>query len=235
MYELLYWPNIQGRGEFVRLALEDVAAKYTDVARDEGADPIFKALSDPRFRHFACPVLKDGELLVSQTAAILDYLTTKHAGLLPDPSPATRTHALQLQLTIADYVLEVHDTHHPLSTADYYEDQKSAAKERSAAFIKHRLPKFFGYFESCIQANEKAGTLVGPGFSYADFSAFQIVEGTKYAFPNAFAHAAKKTPRLVALAERVAERPNLSKYLASPRRIPFNTDGIFRHYPELDA
>ena len=33
VYELHYWPRIQGRGEFVRLALEQAGAEYVDVAR----------------------------------------------------------------------------------------------------------------------------------------------------------------------------------------------------------
>lgn len=225
-YQLYYWPSIQGRGEFVRLALEDVGAKYTDVARVESAKAIFPALEGKGgMRHFAPPVLKDGDVLISQTAAILDYLTVKHPALLPDGKPATRSHALQLQLTIADFVAEVHDTHHPVSTAAYYEDQKAEAKKRSTAFIEHRIPKFLGYFEACTRGE----------FVYTDLSLFQIMKGLEYAFPNAYAAASKKTPNLVALVQRVSERPGVAKYLASDRRIPFNEDGIFRHYPELDA
>jgi glutathione S-transferase len=225
-YELYYWPSIQGRGEFVRLALEDVGAKYTDVARVESAKSIFKALEGRGgMSHFAPPVLKDGEVLVSQTAAILDYLTVKHPSLLPDPSPATRSHALQLQLTIADFVAEVHDTHHPVSTQAYYEDQKGEAKKRAAAFIEHRIPKFLGYFEASTRRE----------FAYTDLSLFQIMKGLAYAFPKAYAAASTKTPNLVALTKRIADRPRIAEYLASPRRIPFNEDGLFRHYPELDA
>lgn len=227
-YQLYYWPNIQGRGEFVRLALEDVGAKYTDVARVESTKAIFDALDGTGImKHFAPPVLKDGDMLVSQTAAILDWLTTKHPELLHDTSPKTRTRALQLQLTIADFVAEVHDTHHPISTAAYYEDQKSEAKKRAAAFIEHRIPKYLGYFERFAGG--------GPAdFTYTDLSLFQIMKGLEYAFPNAYAHASKKTPQLVALTKRIAARPRIAEYLASPRRLPFNEDGIFRHYPELD-
>ncbi|MFO0741840.1 MAG: glutathione S-transferase [Labilithrix sp.] len=224
-YQLFYWPSIQGRGEFVRLALEDAGATYVDVAREESAKSIFEALEGMGgIRHFAPPVLKDGDVLVSQTAAILDYLTTKHPALLPDASVAARSHALQLQLTIADFVAEVHDTHHPVSTAAYYEDQKGEAKKRAAAFIEHRIPKFLGYFERCVRGE----------FAYTDLSLFQIMKGLDYAFPNAYAAASKKTPNLVGLVQRVAERPRIADYLASSRRIAFNEDGIFRHYPELD-
>jgi glutathione S-transferase len=226
-YELYYWPGIQGRGEFVRLALEEAGVPYVDVARSSGAKAVLKILADEAEggrRHFAPPVLKVGDVLVSQTAAILDYLTTEHASLLPDTSAATRAHALQVQLTIADFVAEVHDTHHPISTSAYYEDQKPEAKKRAGAFIEHRIPKYLGYFESVAQ----------PGFWYVDLSLFQIMEGLAYAFPRAFAAAAKKFPRLCEIRDRVKTRPRIANYLASERRIPFNEDGIFRRYPELD-
>lgn len=225
-YELYYWPSIQGRGEFVRLTLEEVGARYVDVARDESAKSIFAALDGMGgMRHFAPPVLKVGDVLVSQTAAILDFLAARHPSLLPEASAATRSHALQLQLTIADFVGEVHDTHHPISTAAYYEDQKPEAKKRAKAFIEHRIPKFLAYFESCAD---------GP-FVYPHLSLFQIMQGLAYAFPKAYAAASPKFPNLLALTNRVAERPRVAEYLASPRRLPFSEDGIFRHYPELDA
>lgn len=234
-YELYYWPGIQGRGEYIRLALEDVGAPYIDVAREHGTKDIMRALEGKLGggRQFAPPILKHGDVVLSQTAAILDYLATQHPELLPKPE--LRGRALQLQLTIADYVGEAHDTHHPIATSKYYEDQRSEAKKRSAAFIEDRIPKFFGYFESCIHDNELTGTALEGGFSYVDLSLFQIVEGTAYAFPKAFAHQAKKHPRLIALRDRVKERPRIANYLASERRIAFNEDGIFRHYSELDA
>ncbi|MBX3227521.1 MAG: glutathione S-transferase [Labilithrix sp.] len=236
-YELYYWPSIQGRGEFVRLALEDAGLAYVDVARESGTKEMMPVLQGKAGggRHFAPPVLKDGEVLVSQTAAILDYLASKHRSLLPDSEPGTRSRALQLQLTIADFVAEAHDTHHPIATSQYYEDQKPEAKKRAAAFLTDRVPKFLGFFESCIHDNEVAGTLLGPGFSYVDLSLFQIVQGLAYAFPKAFANTRKKHPRVLALRDRVAVRPNIAKYLASPRRLAFNEDGIFRRYPELDV
>lgn len=237
-YELYYWPSIQGRGEFVRLALEDVGAAYVDVARDRGTKEIMRVLEGKAGggRHFAPPILQHGpEVFVSQTAAILDYLAAHHPPLLPDTKVATRSRALQLQLTIADFVSEVHDTHHPVATGQYYEDQRPEAKKRATAFLSERLPKFLGYFESCIHDNELAGTVLWPGFSYVDLSLFQVISGLAYAFPKGWAREAKKHPRVAALRERVAQRPNIAKYLASERRLAFNEDGIFRHYPELDV
>lgn len=235
-YELFYWPGIQGRGEFVRLALEDVGAPYADVARERGTKDLLRALEGKLGggRHFAPPVLKHGAVVLSQTAAILDYLAGQHPELLPNADASVRSRALQLQLTVADFVMEAHDTHHPIATSKYYEDQRAEAKKRAAAFLEDRVPKFFGYFESCIHDNEVAGTVLGHGFSYVDLSVFQIVEGIAYAFPNAFRAQAKKHPRLIALRDRVKARPRIAAYLASDRRLPFNEDGIFRHYGELD-
>jgi glutathione S-transferase len=240
-YELYYWPSIQGRGEFVRLALEEAGADYVDVAREPaskgGGMPAMVRLMDgagsPR-PPFAPPFLKAGRLIIAQTANILFYLGGRH-GLAP-AGEAGRLWAHQLQLTLADLVQETHDTHHPISGNLYYEDQKPAAKRRAADFLKSRVPKFLGYFERVVERNPAGrGYLIGGRLSYPDLSLFQVVSGLRYAFPRAMARIGKKHPRVTALHDRVAERPRIAAYLASPRRIPFNEDGIFRHYPELDA
>lgn len=227
-YELFYWPEIPGRGELVRLALEEVGAPYVDVARDEGAGVIERALAG---RHFAVPLLKAGDIEIAQTAAILDWLATQHPELLPDASPATRSRALELQLTLADLVVETHDTHHPIDTGAYYEEQRTEAKARARVFLASRLPKYLELFEALVT---KDGHLLGAGFSYVDLSLFQVLEGLAYAFPKAFAAQRTNLPQLVTLRDRVAKRPRIAAYLASPRRLDFNEMGIFRHYDELD-
>jgi glutathione S-transferase len=238
-YELFYWPSIQGRGEFVRLALEEAGAPYVDVARERGAGRGVKALMamlEDRaapFAPFAPPFLRDGDLVVSHVANILDYLAPK-LGLAPK-GEGLRRFAHGLQLTIVDFVAEVHDTHHPISTDLYYEDQKSEAKARAAAFLAHRFPKYFGYFERVLTDNPQGkGQAVGDALTTIDLSLFQLWAGMAYAFPRAFAAAQSHYPALAALAAAAAARPNIAAYLASPRRIPFNESGVFRHYPELD-
>jgi glutathione S-transferase len=238
-YELFYWPEIQGRGEFVRLALEDAGARYRDVARERGGMPsLLKFLrgvpggTPP----FAPPFLRaKGGVVVGQTAAILDFLGPR-LGLATEDE-AGRCATLQHQLTLMDFVAEAHDTHHPIAVSQYYEDQEGPAKARSEVFIAERIPKFMLYFERVLQLNRlgKRRHLVGATHSYADSSLFQVVEGLRYAFPNALAKLEPKLPLVLALHDRVAVRPRLAAYLASPRRIPFNEDGIFRHYPELDS
>jgi glutathione S-transferase len=237
-YELYYWPGIQGRGEFVRLALEDAGARYVDVARTRGGMRKMmgimqgQSLSPGAPPPFAPPFLKDGELVIAQTANILAYLAPR-LKLVPKDD-ATRALALQMQLTIADLVSETHETHHPIAAGLYYEDQKPTAKKRAAAFVDERLPKFLKWLERVI---ERSGGehLLGGQFSYVDLSAFQLVCGLKYAFPNAMARLGRTIPRLLALQARVAERKRIAAYLASDRRLPFNEEGIFRHYAELDA
>jgi len=233
-YELYYWPTIQGRGEFVRLALEEAGAAYVDVARRKKGMPAMMALLDaPGTPSFAPPFLKAGELLIGQTANILFYLGGKH-GLAPR-AEAGRLWVHQLQLTLADLVNEAHDTHHPVGTTLYYEDQKKEAKRRAADFVEHRIPKFFDYFEGLLRKPERRNPwLGGKRFSYADLSMFQVIEGLRYAFPKAMGKLAPRYPALADLHARVAARPPIAAYLASARRIPFNEDGIFRHYPELD-
>jgi len=240
-YELYYWPSIQGRGEFIRLAFEEAGAPYVDVARlpaakGGGVQAIQRVLRGEGggLRPFAPPILKVGDLLVAQVANILLYVGPR-LGLVPDDEPS-RIAVNQLQLTIADLVAEVHDTHHPISSGLYYKDQKAEAKLRSKSFLAQRLPKFLGYFEDVLQRNEKGGghSLVGSSLTYVDLSLFQVMVGLAYAFPNALARAATKAPGLAALRDHVASRPRVAAYLASERRIPFNEDGIFRRYPELD-
>jgi len=233
-YQLYYWPSIPGRGEFVRLALEDAGADYVDVARGARGMAAMERLLQGRGTatpSFAPPFLVAGRQVIGETANILLYLGARH-GLAPKTEVA-RLWVHQLQLTIADLVLEIHDTHHPLGPNRYYEEQIEPAKLRAAEFRDRRAPKYLGYFERLAKQN--GGYLAGRRLTYADLSLFQIVEGLRYAFPKAMKRLERKHPRLVALHDKVAARPSLRGYLASDRRIAFNQDGIFRHYPELDG
>jgi glutathione S-transferase len=215
-YELFYWPAIQGRGEFVRLALEDAGASYRDVWRESES----MALSP---HALAAPYLKAGKLVIPQTANILLYLGPR-LGLAPK-NEAARLRLHGQQLTIADWLAEVHDTHHPIAASLYYEDQKREALRRTKIFLAERLPKFMRYFERETD----------PKFSYVHLSLFQMIEGLRYAFPRAMKRMERKFPAMVKRHDRVAARSRISSYLSSKRRIPFNQQGIFRHYPELDA
>jgi glutathione S-transferase len=237
LYELYYWAGIQGRGEFVRLALEEAGVEYVDVARQPGGEQAMtRLLRGEGAGHlpFAPPFLKAGEIVIGQTANILLYLGAHH-GLAPaDEGRGLWAH--QLQLTIADFVDEIHGTHHPIASSLYYEDQRREAKGRSADFVKSRMPKYLGYFERVLERNPVGlAYLIGAELTYPDLTLFQIVAGLRYAFPRAMAQLEPKHKRLVALHDRVATRPRIAAYLASDRRIPFNQHGIFRHYPELDA
>ncbi len=232
-YQLYYWPDIQGRGEYVRLALEDAGADYDDVARGAGGTSAMMAMMEAGkgTPPFAPPFLKAGKLVIGQTANILFFLGARH-GLAPKVE-AGRLWVHQMQLTIADFVVEIHDTHHPLGATLYYEDQKAPAKKRTTEFWKERVPKYLGYFEDIVEANGGA-YVSGRRLTYVDLSLFQIVEGLRYAFPKHMQAFEENIPRLVELRDRVAERPNIKTYLASERRIPFNEQGIFRRYKELD-
>jgi glutathione S-transferase len=236
-YELYYWSSIQGRGEFIRLALEEAGADYIDVVRQPGGEAEMMRLLDGEEvgrPSFAPPFLKAGALLIGQTANILLYFGAHH-GLAP-AAEAGRLWAHQLQLTIADLVDEAHDTHHPIAGSLYYEDQREEALARAADFRRSRMPKYLGYFERVLSRNNsRGGYLVGARLSYPDLSLFQILAGLRYAFPRAMDRLEPKYPRVVALHDRVAARPRIAAYLASDRRILFNRHGIFRHYPELDG
>jgi glutathione S-transferase len=235
-YELYYWPMIQGRGEFVRLALEEAGADYIDVARrGQGMSTMLRIMEDHKIAcpPFAPPFLKAGKLLIAQTANILMFIGGRHR--LAPGNEAGRLFAHQLQLTIADLVQEVHDTHHPISAELYYEDQRREAKARTTAFLKQRVPKYLGYFERILGSSPAGkGFLIGARATYPDLSLFQIVAGLRYAFPKAMRRIEPKFPGIVALHDKVAARPRVAAYLASERRIPFNEEGIFRRYEELD-
>jgi glutathione S-transferase len=240
VYELFYWPEIQGRGEFVRLAMEEAGADYVDVARKSGKG--FGVATLMRFLDgrnvarppFAPPFLKAGRLVIGQTANILLFLGSRHALAPKDEGGRLWTH--ELQLTIADFLVEIHDTHHPVASGLYYAEQKKEARRRAADFLENRAPKFLEYFERVLARNTRGERhLVGAKLTYVDLSMFQIIAGLTYAFPRAMAKAAHKYRRLFALHAGVQERPRIAAYLASERRIPFNDAGIFRHYSELDA
>ncbi|ACS42073.1 MULTISPECIES: glutathione S-transferase family protein [Methylorubrum] len=239
-YELHYWPMIPGRGEFVRLALEQAGADYVDVARQPveaggGIAAMMDRLEDEPIRPpFAPPFLKDGDRVIGQTAAILLYLGPRLGLVGADEADRIWTH--QIQLTIADMVAEAHDTHHPVGVGLYYEDQRPEARRRAEDFCKNRIPKFLDWFERVLTRNPAGPEhLVGGAVSYADTSLFQLVEGLRYAFPKAAARALAQTPHVVAHAERIGRLPRIAAYRASERCLPFNEEGIFRHYPELDA
>lgn len=252
-YTLYYWPEIQGRGEFVRLALEAAGAAYVDVARGDaargqGVPALLQLLEDDTLPRppLAPPILRHGRRVIAQTAAILLYLGPR-LGLV-GKSETERLWAHQIQLTLADLVDEVHDTHHPIASSLYYEDQKPEALRRARAFREERIPKYLHWLEAVLERNpanppralaqDLAGQplhLVGARLSYCDLSLFQLVEGLRYAFPKATAQALQHTPRVVQVASAVPALPRVAAYLASARRIPFNEQGIFRRYPALDG
>ena len=241
-YQLHYWPTIQGRGEFVRLALEEAGAAYVDVARQPeddggGEEALMADLAQGDRPPFAPPYLVDGDLVIGQTANILLHLGPRH-GLAPKAEDG-RLWVNQLQLTIADLVAEAHDVHHPVGMGLYYEDQKPEAARRAQEFRAQRMKKYLGWFETVLErappkTKNGGGWLTGADLTYADLSLFQAVEGLRYAFPHAMKRLEPKLERVIAVRDAVAERPNIKAYLGSKRRIPFSTEGIFRAYPELD-
>lgn len=234
-YQLWYWPGIQGRGEFVRLPLEAAGIAYDDCARVRGAEALVADLErrqkDGR-GPFAPPYLAFEGFAIAQVAAILWWLGTRHD--LAPSNMRDRMWLHQLQLTISDFVAEVHQVHHPVGTGLYYEDQKPEAARFAQEFREARMPKFLGHLERAAQGS--AGEwLVGDRWTYVDTSIFQLVEGLRYMFPQRMGRIEGDYPGLLRIHALVTDLPGIRAYLASERRVPFNTNGIFRHYPELDA
>jgi len=240
-YELYYWPGIQGRGEFVRLALEEAGADYVDTAllpesKGGGVPALERFLSGDAVPRppFAPPFLKAGRKLIAQTANILLYLGGPLKLAPRDAEGRLWTNALQL--TVADLVVEIHDTHHPISGGLYYEQQKPAARRRTTDFLANRLPKYLGYFERVLERNDARGPwLVGAHLTYPDLSLAQIVDGLGYAFPKAGPRVLRGYPRVRALHAAVFARPRIRRYVKSKRRLAYNNHDLFRRYRELDA
>ncbi|KAJ2989690.1 hypothetical protein NUW58_g3345 [Xylaria curta] len=248
-YELIYWPGIPGRGEFIRLALEEGGADYTDTAHTEkGMERTLAQIDDKNVGDdhnpppLAPPILRHGDLVISQTPNILLYLGPR-LGLVPtaegedgDPDAVYRINALAL--TALDGLSnEVHDCHHPIASGLYYEDQKEESLRRSRDFVTNRLPKFLGYFERVLEgkASGDGPWLYGGQLTYADLVLFQAIDGVTFAFPKAVsaAQTSGKYMRVFQLYDTVAERPRVKTYLASKRRQKYS-QGIYRYYPELD-
>jgi glutathione S-transferase len=232
-YRLWYWPTIQGRGEFVRLPLEAAGIAYHDCAREKRAEALIANMaSHDRHGPFAPPYLELDGMIVAQVANILMFLGERHE--LAPSNMADRLWLNELQLTVSDFVAEVHNVHHPISMSSYYEDQKDAAIEASKDFRAERIPKFLGYFEAALNAHV-GDWLIDHRWTYVETSLFQIVEGLRYMFPRRMAAIEGDYPSLIRVHGQIADLPGIRAYLKTDRRIPFNTDGIFRHYPELDA
>ncbi|MDJ0278578.1 glutathione S-transferase [Sphingomonas sp. 2R-10] len=231
-YDLWYWPTLQGRGEFVRLAMEGAGIAYRDRAREDGVDAMQRRMAASPRAPFAPPFLELGDLRIAQVANILQYLGERHGLALS--SIRDRSWANQWQLTIADLVAEVHAVHHPVDMGAYYGDQRPEAARAAAQFRDQRMPKFLGWFETLLGEHDGPWA-IDHRWTYVDTSLFQVVDGLRHAFPRRMATLEPRLPRLVAIRDAVAALPGIADYLASDRRIPFNDNGIFRHYPELDA
>ncbi|GGO95731.1 glutathione S-transferase [Stakelama pacifica] len=230
-YNLWYWPGLQGRGEFVRLSLEAAGIEYRDCGREEGAEALIENMRSFARKPYAPPYLEIDGIAIAHVANILMYLGERHH--LAPSNMADRLWLHQVELTIADMVAEVHNVHHPVGGGAYYEDQKAEAARAAKQFREERIPKFLTHFEQVANTNP-GEWLIDHRWCYTDCSLFQLVEGLRYMFPNAMRNFASDYPALMRIRDQVADLPGIKTYLNSDRRVPFNQDGIFRHYPELD-
>jgi len=247
-YELLYWPGIPGRGEHVRLCFEETGTPYTDICNADtptGMKDLTTLISDKNTGDKFNPpplaprMLKHGDLLIAQTANIALYLAPKLGLAGPEDDESAIFHINQLALTALDGLSDgAHDTHHPIATGAYYEDQKEEAKKKSKDYLENRIPKFLGYFERVLHGEASKGGewLYGGQLTYADLVFWQCLDGVSFAFPKAVEGLKKsgKYEKVFALYERVKGRESIKAYLESDRRNNYSM-GIYRHYPELDA
>ncbi|MXO84844.1 glutathione S-transferase [Altererythrobacter aurantiacus] len=235
-YDLWYWPSIQGRGEFVRLFMAAAGIEWRDCAREKDAEALLDDMDERKekgFAPYAPPYLVDGDFAIAQVAHIVTWLSEKHD--IGAADEADKLHLIQLQLDITDIVEEVHSVHHPVASSLYYDDQKDAAEQAAEKFREERIPKYFDHFEQALGVKDGGPFSLGSTWSHFDTSLFQLVEGLEYAFPRRMAAIKDDYPMIFACRDAVALIDGLAAYVASEDRIPFNEDGIFRHYPELDA
>ncbi|MCB2067741.1 MAG: glutathione S-transferase [Erythrobacter sp.] len=230
--ELWYWPEIPGRGEFIRLFCAAGEIDYVDMARVENADALVEHMHALEgMRPFAPPYIVDGDVVIGQTPLILQYLSDREG--LGSGEMEVDLKLFQLQMDIADFVQEVHSVHHPIASELHYADQMAEAFDRAQNFRANRLPKYLIHFDNALAANGGPFSL-GQQWSHVDTSLFQVMEGLDYMFPNYMAAMQGSWPYLEGLQGAVPEIDGLADYLASEERIEFNENGIFRHYEELD-
>ncbi|EJU05030.1 glutathione S-transferase C-terminal-like protein [Dacryopinax primogenitus] len=249
-YILHYWGGIPGRGEYVRLAFEYAGVSYTD---SNDSAKLLKTLRSTSPSHFAPPMLElpNGKIL-SQTPAILNYLAPKlglageKGNLLKnaveddderEEAEFERSIVNQLVLTALDLCVEAHDSHHPIASSLYYEDQKQEALRRAEDFLKLRIPKYLAHFEETLRKNKVSHShLVGKTTTTADLVLFHVVDGLLYAFPRRMGALDKggKYKRVLKLHEKIMAEGGIKEYVESGRRRKFGV-GLFRHYPELDG
>lgn len=185
-YHLVYWPGLPGRGEHVRLALEEAGASYTDTAHiKDGINEVLAQIDSKNIGDdtspppLAPPILKHGDLTINQTPNILLYLGPK-LGLAPKPGDDDEDGLFivnELALTALDGLSnEPHDCHHPIASGLYYEDQKEESLRKSKDYVANRLPKFVGYFERVLKskASGDGPWLYGGKLTYADLVLFQV-------------------------------------------------------------
>lgn len=194
-FELLYHPTIPGRGEYIRLLLEATGTPYSDIANEkkDGYNAVLAAMDQDATDDghgnpvaFAPPMLrvpgagKDGKssLLIHQTPTILAYLGPLIG--MAGEGEVDALHVSQIAHTALDLSNEVHDTHHPIAVAKYYEDQKDEAVGKAADVRGTRIPKYFSYFERLLKGNQEEGKgkyLLGTKLSYADTTVWQVIDG----------------------------------------------------------
>lgn len=248
-YKLLYHPGLPGRGEYIRLAFEATSTPYTDVSNTSqaGIGEVYGTLSPQSLGEglnppkFAPPMLRVGgagpngsDLLISQTSNVLLYLGRKLG--LSGESEAEGYWVNEVVLTGLDFCNDCHDTHHPIATGMFYEDQKDEALKKASDFRENRIPKFLGYFERVLRGNgarAQGKYLVGKGLTAADLVVWQVVDGVRYAFPKEMEARMKEFEGVWEFYESLKGESWLEEYLASERRLKYG-DGIFRYYKELD-
>lgn len=234
-YQLWYWPDIPGRGEFIRLPMEAAGIAYSEPARTaaDGLAAVAAYLETlDQQPAFAVPLLDTGSEQIAQTPNILAFLGEEH-GIGP-AGAAQRRYLNQLQIDMADFAEEMHSTHHPVSAYLYYEDQKAEAARVAEAFRTDRVGKYLAHFERAARTSD-GDWLVGDEWSCGDTSMAQLLDGLCYAFPRRMAILAPEFRKLQTIRRKISALAGIVSYRQSSRWQAFNQEGLLRHYPEHDA
>ena len=202
-YRLFYWEK-RGRGEQIRLLLNELGQEYEDVYVPMNEEFMKLKRQGPGTLYFgSVPMLEDGDFKLAQGPVIMNYLGRKH-GLMPaDLQPAAKTEAM---------VVGAEDMR-----MAYFRLLGDGREEKQAKFVGGAWnDRWLSAWSGLIELNGDTGYLVGSTLTQADLAVWDALDAIITWIDGAtFASFA----RVQKFYESIKARPAIASYLASDRRI----------------